>query len=130
MRTSLHFSSYFSNSSLLLERAKLSDILKLRLYQIPISSHRKYSETFSNYVFAKLQFHPIENILGQFQIMSLPNSNSISAKMLQDIFRLCLCQIPSPLLTYSILLTLESKQCPLMLALVLACVDSVDALRF
>ena len=34
------------------------------------------------------------------------------------------------LLTHSILLPLESKQCPLMPASVLACADSVDKLRF
>ena len=76
-------------------------------------------------------------------------SNFKSAKLLWDNFILCLNRKSFPilqknskshfasdleklplLLTHSILLLLESKQCPLTLALVLACADSVDQLRF
>ena len=41
-----------------------------------------------------------------------------------------LAEIPSPLLSSSVLLPLESQQCPLTLASVLACVDSVHELQF
>ena len=76
-------SSNFTNSLLLLERAKIcqNDNSKSCLSQTPIAFHRKDSKTFSINVFARFQLHPIENILKHFQIMSLPNSNCISSKM-------------------------------------------------
>ena len=91
-----------------------------------------------------------ENILRRFLIMSFPNFKWILSEFFQDFFKLCLRLIPIAsywhysttflesvsaknsisLLTESILLPLESKQCPLTLASVLAFVDSVDELRF
>ena len=69
------------------------------------------SKTFSNYVFAKFQLHLIEIILRHFKNVSLPKFHS-----------LCL---PNP---YSCHWSLKSVL--LTLALVLACADSVDELRF
>ena len=91
------------------------ELLFNSLFQLPILfflwSERKYSTTFSNHVCAKLRLHLIEVILRHF-------SNCVVAKI----------RIYLP--TQSILLLLESKQCPLTLVAVLACADSVDELRF
>ena len=119
------------------------------LCQIPIASPRNYSKTFSNDVYANFQFHLIENILTHFQIMSLPISNCISAKLFWHFqitslpesnaphpnysrtFLDCVFgNIPLSLLTWFIFLPLESKQCPLTLPLVLACANSADELLF
>ena len=126
------------------------DIFKLCLCQNSIASLRNYSKTFSNDFFAKLQKHLIKIILRNFQSMSVPNLSSISSKLFYDIFKICLCQnaiasqcnyskispnnvsakISHSLLTQCILLSLESKQCPLLLTSVLSCADSADELQF
>ena len=103
---------------------------KFILNSVPSFFGRKYSKTFPNCVLVKLQSHLIENILSHFQIVSQLNSNRISSKKFQDNSKLCLCQYSLFLLIYSILLPSESKLCPLTLASVLACADSVDELRF
>ena len=45
------------------------------------ASHRNYCMSISNCVLAVIQFHPIENILRQFQIVSEPKFKCISSKM-------------------------------------------------
>ena len=74
---------------------------KLCLSQIPIASHRKYSQTISNSVWANFQSHLIKNVpkkisncvlakfqshiieitLRHFQMTSMPISNFISSKI-------------------------------------------------
>ena len=93
-------------------------------------TERKHSKTFSYDVFAKFQFRLNENILRPFQNMSVPKFRCFSSKLFHDNSKLCLSQPSSPLFTYYKLLPLESKQCPLTLASVLVCADSVDELRF
>ena len=39
--------------------------------QIPIASYRKYSRMIPDFVLANFQAHLIENVLGQFHILSL-----------------------------------------------------------
>ena len=65
------------------------------LSQIPIASHRKYSNTISNCVLARFRSLLIENILGHFHFVSEPNSNRISLKIFSDNFNMCLSQIPT-----------------------------------
>ena len=77
----------------------------------PTSILQKYSNTIPISVLAANSFQSRKNILS-------------------PIFFLTYRKIPSSLLTYSILLPLESKRCPLTLASVLACVDSLDELQF
>ena len=56
--------------------------------------------------------------------------NSKFAKIFKVKFSFWLRKNSLSLLTHSILLPLESKQCPLRLASVLACADSADEFRF
>ena len=71
---------------------------------------RKYSKTILSSVLAANSFHFYKSILSPTFLLTYKNSLL--------------------LLTYSIHLPLESKQCPLTPASVLACADSVDEHRF
>ena len=48
------------------------DIFNMYFCRISIASHRHFSRTFSNYVFAMLQLYLIEIVLRHFQVVSLP----------------------------------------------------------
>ena len=87
-------------------------VFSLRTKKIlsPTSILQKYSKTIPNPVLATKSFQPRKNILSP--IYSWLRKN------------------PSFLLTHFLHLPPESKRCPLMLASVLTCADSVDELRF
>ena len=83
-----------------------------------------------------MQLHLSEIILGQVQIVSLPNFNCILSKFTgiswnysKTIPNSDLAKITFRLLNYSKLLPLESKQFRLTLASVVASADSVDEHR-
>ena len=77
----LHLSQFFQRHFQIMSLPKsncissnlFQDIFKVCLCPIPIASHRKYSEIFSNYVFAKFHLHLIELIIRHYQIIFLPN---------------------------------------------------------
>ena len=68
------------------------DNSKLCLSQNSIESDRNYSKSIPNGVLAKFYFHLLEIILRNYQIVSWPNSNSLSSKIFQDNSELCLSQ--------------------------------------
>ena len=70
------------------------DISNFCLSQIPFASLRNYSKTIPSSVLAKIQMHLTENIRSQFQMVSWPNSHSISSKLFKDTSKLCPSQIP------------------------------------
>ena len=76
----------------------------------PTPNPQKYSKTFSFSVLVANPFQSYKSVLSHTFFLTFESSLA--------------------LLTYSILLPLESEQCPLTPASVLACADSVDELRF
>ena len=71
------------------------DNFKTELGHIPSSPLRKRSKTISKLVLAKFPHLLFENILRQFQNLSLPNFLISSSKMFEDNFKTCPCQISS-----------------------------------
>ena len=73
------------------------DIFELCPSRKSIASYRNYSKTFPWCVWAEIQLHLIEIILGRFQIVFEPNFNCISSKFFSDnsILRLSRNSIPS-----------------------------------
>ena len=71
------------------------DNFKTCLCQISSSPLREHSKTFPKLVFNKIPQVLFENILRQFQNLSLPNFLISSSRTFQDTFKTCLCQYSS-----------------------------------